>query len=123
MNALTINQAFLYGINLLVIWYNCFQLKACTLKYQYSILFGSRFGIQDSGFKIRDSRLKNKNMKMYFKKKVPDFSISKYLFTRVLLQSFNFTQKFVLSYAGAVHENSLSVACCTFIILEVTKYI
>ena len=123
MNALTINQAFSHGINLLVIWYNCFHLKASTLKYQYSILFGSRFGIQDSGFKIQDSRLKNKNMKMYFKKKVPDFSISKYLFTRVLLQSFNFTQKFVLSYEGAFHKNSPSVACCTFIILEVTKNI
>ena len=48
-------------------------------------------------------------MKMYFKKKVPDFEISKYEFTIVLLQSFYFTQKFALSYAGAFYKNSLIV--------------
>ena len=40
--------------------------------------------IQDSRFRIPDSRLKNKSMKMYFKKIVPDFRISKYVFTIVL---------------------------------------
>ena len=40
---------------------------------------------RDSGFKIRHSRLKNKSMKMYFKKKALDFRISKYMSTVVLL--------------------------------------
>ena len=40
---------------------------------------------RDSGFMIQDSRLKNKSRKMYFKKKVPDFRISKYVPTIVLL--------------------------------------
>ena len=40
---------------------------------------------RDSGFRIPDSRLRNKSMKMYFKKIVPDFRISKYVFTIVLL--------------------------------------
>ena len=29
------------------------------------------------------------------------------------------TQKLALYYAGAFHENSLSIACCTFNVLEV----
>ena len=53
-------------------------------------------------------------MKMYFKKRLPDFRISKYVSTIVLLYSFFFTQKFALSYAGAFHKNSLIVTCCTF---------
>ena len=58
-------------------------------------------------------------MKMYFKKKVPDFEISKYEFTIVLLQSFYFTQKFALSYAVAFYKNSLIVTCCTFSRFEI----
>ena len=58
-------------------------------------------------------------MEMYFKKKVPDFRISKYVSTIDLLSSFYFTQKFMLSYAGVFHKNSLSVPCCTFNVLEV----
>ena len=37
----------------------------------------------------------------------------------VLLQSFYFTQKLVLFYEGAFHENSLSMACDTFCKLEI----
>ena len=61
----------------------------------------------------------NKSMKMYFEKIVPDFRISKCVSTILLLQSFYFTQKLALSYAGFFHENSLSVACCAFNVLEV----
>ena len=42
-----------------------------------------------------------------------------YVPTIVPLYSFYFTQKFVLSYAGAFHNNSVCVACCTFNVLEV----
>ena len=79
--------------------------------------------IWDSRFRIRDSRLKKKIIKMYFKKKVPTFRISKYVSPIVLLQTFCFTQKFALSYAGAFHENSLSVACCIFVVIEVKTII
>ena len=58
-------------------------------------------------------------MKMYLKKKVPDFRISKYVSKIILLSSFYFTQKFALFYAGAFHKNPLSGACCTFNVLEV----
>ena len=58
-------------------------------------------------------------MKMYFKKKVPDFEISKYEFTIVLLQSFCFPQKFALSCTGTFYKNSLIVTCCTFCRFEI----
>ena len=56
---------------------------------------------------------------MDFKKKLPDFRKLKYVPTVVLLQSFYFTQKFALSNTRAFHKNSLSVACCTFGMLEI----
>ena len=55
-------------------------------------------------------------MKMHFKKKVPDFRKSKYVSTTKLLFH---KKKCALYNAGAFHENSLSVACCTFSMLEI----
>ena len=76
----------------------------------------SEFKIQESGFKIQDSKRK---VWKCISKKVPDFRISKYVSTIFLLLSFYFTQKLSLSNAGAFHENSLSVACCPFGMLEI----
>ena len=56
---------------------------------------------------------------MNFKEKVPDFRISKYVSTIVLLSSLYFTQYFALFFAGAFHENFVNVTCCTFGLLEV----
>ena len=75
--------------------------------------------IQDSRLSIQDLRFRSKSMKMRLKIKVPDFRKSKYVSTIVLLQSFYFIQIFALSNAGASHENSVSVACCTFGLLEI----
>ena len=77
----------------------------------------SGFKIQGSGFKFQDS--KRKVWKCVLRKKVPDFRKSKHVSTIVLLWRFYFTQKFPLSYAGAVHKNFLSVACHTFGIVEI----
>ena len=79
------------------------------------MLFGSKFGIQDSGFKIQDSKRK---VWKCISKKVPDFRKSKNLSAIFLLQTFYFTRKFALSNAGAFHKNYLSVPCCTFGMLE-----
>ena len=54
---------------------------------------------------------------MYFNKKVPDFRIPKYVRNSPITKLF-FTQKIALSYTGAFHENFLSMACCTFRVLE-----
>ena len=68
----------------------------------------------DSGFKIQIEKYEKMNFKK--KKKIRK---SKYVSTIVL--SSYFTQKLVLSYAGAFHKNSLSMACGTFGKLKIRK--
>ena len=83
---------------------------------KYYLARNSGLKIHDSGFEIQDWKIKYENL---FQKELPDFRISKYVSTILLLSSFYFTQKFALSYAGFFHKNSLIVTCCTFSRFEI----
>ena len=73
---------------------------------------------RDSGFRIRDSRLKNRSMKCISRKKCKSLEYQSMCPQYSYYKPFISLKKFGLSYAGAFHKNSLSVACCTFNVLE-----
>ena len=94
----------------------CLQGFASEKIIKYYLARDLGFKIQDSRFDIQDWKIKYGNV---FQEKSTRFRISRYVSTIDLLPSFYFTEKFMLSYAGVFHKNSLSVPCCTFNVLEV----
>ena len=98
------SEEFLTELSLLIWW----PVSCCSSGLSLNTIW---LEIQDSRFRIQDLYLY-----LYFREKVPDFRISKYVAAILLLyiKLLFHTKKFALSYAGAFHKNSLIVACCTF---------
>ena len=78
------------------------------------ILFGSRIETQDSGFKIQKEKYENA-----FQKKHQILENQIMCPQQSYYKDFISYKKFTLSNAGAFHENSLSVVCCIFGMLEI----
>ena len=100
--------------------HRCFSRKQLNYVKQKRVSKIIRYYLaRESRLKIQDSRFKKKSMKMHFKKKHQILENQIMCPQQSYYKDFISYKKFTLSNAGAFHENSLSVVCCIFGMLEI----